>query len=375
MILAGIALTSCSSAADTSATPTPIPLPRVFVAEGHLVPKKDMTLIFSVGGKVDKILVEKGEKVKAGQELIRLADQEQALASLAAAKLGQLSARQDQDELMRTTDLVHGQAWQAYINAQTAHAAAERAWEALDQNAIADEISNAQADVNARKADLEDAQKEFDKYQNLDPTNASRKTAEDKLTTAQDNYNEALRKLDEVTNKRDLVQATVLGTQAAEVEARRKFVNTQNGVDPDVLSLVDARLKSADSQVAAAQLLVDSYVLKAPFDSIVADINLSEGEMTGPATWAVIVADLSNWYVDTSDMSELDVVNVKIGEQVELTVDALPGLRLKGIVEEISMTPRNQAGDILYTVHIRMEDVSEARLRWGMTVEVTFPEE
>jgi multidrug resistance efflux pump len=351
-----------------------MPLPRVFVAEGHLVPNKDMTLVFSVRGKVDKILVTKGEKVKAGQDLIRLADQEQAIASLAAARLGQLSARQDQEELLRTTDLVHGQAWQTYINAQAAHAAVEQAWEALDLNAIADLILNAQEVVDARKADLNEAQKEFDKYKSLDPSNPTRKTAEDNLSTAQNNYNKALRKLEEVSNQRDSVKAALLTTQAAEMEARRKFENTQNGADPDVLSLMEARLKSADAQVAAAQLLVDGYVLKAPFDSIVTDINLSKGQMAGPETWAVIVADLSNWYVDTSDMSELDVVNVEVGEQVEVSVDALPGLTLNGIVEEISMTPKNQAGDILYTVHIRIEDASETRLRWGMTVAVTFPE-
>jgi hypothetical protein len=39
----------------------------------------------------------------------------------------------------------------------------------------------------------------------------------------------------------------------------------------------------------------------------------------------------------------------------------------------IGQTPKSQAGDILYTVRIRIKDV-DARLRWGMTVEVTFPD-
>ena len=46
---------------------------------------------------------------------------------------------------------------------------------------------------------------------------------------------------------------------------------------------------------------------------------------------------------------------------------------MTGVVEEISITPKNQAGDILYTVHIKLDD-PDALLRWGMTVEVTFPE-
>jgi len=77
--------------------------------------------------------------------------------------------------------------------------------------------------------------------------------------------------------------------------------------------------------------------------------------------------------VDTNDLSELDVVKVTVGQQVELIADALPDQIMTGIVEEISITPKNQAGDILYTVHIKLDN-ADALLRWGMTVEVTFPE-
>jgi len=373
ILLTSIILAACGSGTSSAATPTPTPAPGIFVSEGHLVPQTNITMAFRVGGKVDEILVSKGDKVKAGQVLARLADQEQAQATLAGSQLEQLSARQAYDELQRTMDLVHGQAWQSYISAQVANAAVERAWEKLDQKAIDDAISNAQTDVNARKADLGDAQKEFDKYKDLDINNSTRKTAEDNLTTAQENYNEAFRKLDEAINKRDSVQAALVTTRAAVTEAKRKYENTISGADPDTLALLEARLKAADAQVTAAQFLLDSYELRSPIDATVADLNLTVGQMVGPDTWAVILADLSQWYVDTSDLSELDVVNVKIGQKVKVTADALPGQTMTGIVEVISLTPKNQAGDILYTVHIRLDN-ADARLRWGMTVEVTFPE-
>jgi len=373
ILLVSVGLTACGNSTKAVETATPTPALQIFVAEGHLVPQKDMTLAFIVRGKVDKILVSKGDKVKTGQVLIKLADQEQAQAAFTGAQLEQLSAKQAYDNLLRTTDLVHGQAWQAYISAQTAHAAAERAWESLDTKAIDDAISNAQADVNARKADLADAQKEFDKYKNLDPNNSTRKTTENNLTTAQNNYNESLRKLEETTNQRDSIQAALVTTQAAELEAKRKYENTLSGAEPDLLALLEARIKAADDQVAAAQRLLDSYELKAPFDASVADINLIVGQQVGPEIWAVILGDFSQWYVDTSDLSELDVVKIEVGQQVEITADALPGQNMTGIVEEISLTPKNQAGDILYTVHIRLKD-ADAHLRWGMTMEVTFPE-
>jgi multidrug resistance efflux pump len=137
------------------------------------------------------------------------------------------------------------------------------------------------------------------------------------------------------------------------------------------LALAQARLDNAGAQAAAAQSAVDNYELKAPFSGIVADVNISAGQYVGPETWAVALADTSQWYVDTSDLSELDVVNVRVGQTVEVTADALPGVVMTGVVESISGAPKVQGGDVLYTVHIRMTDPDPA-LRWGMTVEATF---
>jgi hypothetical protein len=51
--------------------------------------------------------------------------------------------------------------------------------------------------------------------------------------------------------------------------------------------------------------------------------------------------------------------------------DALPDVTLKGTVESISQSFKQQGGDIIYTVRIKLDKVDE-RVRWGMTVEVTF---
>ena len=123
--------------------------------------------------------------------------------------------------------------------------------------------------------------------------------------------------------------------------------------------------------MAAAQNALDNYDLKAPFDCTVMDINVTANQMVGPETWAVAVADTSQWYVDTSDLNELDVVKVSIGQKVDITADALPGVKLSGVVQEIGQTPKSQGTDILYTVHIRLDN-PDPRLRWGMTMEVTF---
>ncbi len=364
-------LSACGSAEEPIVPqPTLIPAGAV-IAEGHLVPDQDLVLSFSVRGKVEEILVEKGERVRAGDILIRLGDREQAEAALAAARLELTSAQQEYDALIRTEGYDRAESWQAYMQAQVARASAEREWEALNIDNIEDNIEDAETEVRDRKEDLDDAQEEFDKYKDLNEDNVRRKDAEDDLEEAQEDYNEAVRDLEEETRERDTVRAALDQAKAAEAEAKYNFEKTLDGPDVEKLALLEARMSSAKAQVTSAESTLANFELQAPFDGVVLDINLTLNEMVGPEIWAVVLADTRQWYVETSDLTELDVVDVGEGQKATIVADALPDVEMTGIVEEISQTFKSQGGDILYTVRIKVDEI-DPRMRWGMTVEVTF---
>jgi multidrug resistance efflux pump len=328
-------------------------------------------LTFLASGRVDEVLVQKGDHVSRGQVLVRLGDRQPAATALVGAQAQVIVAQQAYDLLVRTAGLVNAQAWQSYMDAQKAHTLAQLAWDRLDLNSIQEDIDTAQADVTSRKTDLENAQKDLDKYSNLAANNGTRKSYEDKLRTAQINYDTAVQKLESLIIKRDTVHAALNTALAAETEAKRTLENTQNGPDSDRLVLVQAQLDAARAQAAAAQSALDNYDLKAPFAGLVADVNVSVYQMVNPQTWAVALADTSQWYVDTSDLTEMDVVKVSAGQTVQVTADALPGITMTGVVESISEAPKVQGGDVLYTVHILLNNPDPALL-WGMTMEVTF---
>ncbi|MBN1450413.1 MAG: HlyD family efflux transporter periplasmic adaptor subunit [Anaerolineales bacterium] len=373
LLLAAMALIlAACGGQDEIPTPQPAPLPvEAVIAEGHLVPNDDLTLSFMVRGKVAEILVEKGDKVQEGDVLVRLADREQAEAALAAAQLELTTAQQTYDEFVRTEGLGRADAWQAYMDAQIVRAEAEREWEDLNLDNIDERIDDRRADVEDRKEDLDDAQEEYDKYKDLDEDNSKRKNAEDDLEREQENYNEALRDLEEEIQERDTVRAALDQTLATEAEAKHQYEISLDGPNAEQLALLEARLNNAQAQVASAENNLANYELKAPFDGEVMDINVSVNEMVGPESWAVIVADTSQWYVETSDLTELEVVDVAVGQSVNILADALPDVEMSGAVEEISQSFKSQGGDILYTVHIKVDDV-DPRMRWGMTVEATF---
>lgn len=381
----GISATACSmlpGQAEPTAVPTSsVTVPEtssMVITEGRLVPREDKTLGFLSGGEIAEVLVGKGDVVSQGQVLARLANPEQALASISAAELELASAQQAYDELIRLAEVSRTQAWQTLLDARDAEIIASRAWEAINTDDTQQEIDDAEITVADTKKVLEDAQETFDKYKDLPKDNDTRTDAEDELDQAQKDYDEAVRQRDELVNAFQRAEADLAFAQAALAEAERDYTNLQSGPDPDQLTLAQKRLDTANAQKAAADGALDEFELKAPFAGSIVDVHILPGQLVSPGTPAFILADFSEWIVDTTDLTELEVVKIEAGQIARLIPDALKDLELSGEVIEISQFPNLQSGDVVYKVSIRLQEPSEGfdpRLRWGMTLEVSFPEE
>ena len=364
------------SACGGAETPTLEPVESIsldyVIAEGHIFPARDSLLNFSAQGRIAEILVREGEKVARDQVLMNLADREGAEASLLAAELESTQARQDYDDFTRTSGLATAQVWQSYLYTQMQRGEAEGEWEDLDLEFLEDKIDDALIEVRDREDELEDAQEEWDIYQDIDEGNYARQAAEDDLEDAQEAFNEAQRDLEEAIRKIDLVRADLDAALAAEVEAKREYeMWLDEGFDLDQLTLLESRVTAAEAGVNAARKVLDNYTLRAPFAGTVTDIYLEIGQFVGPEARAAQLADLSEFIIETSDLTELEVVKISVGQIVEIVPDALPDTTLLGKVEGIGDSFKTQAGDIIYTITISLDE-TDPNLRWGMTVELTF---
>jgi len=343
---------------------TPVPeatsVPQALViAEGTIRPVKASNLSFQARGLVELVNVEIGDRVREGEVLIRLAN-----AGSAEAQV--VSAQHAYDLLLRNESGDRARLWQAYMEAQKARAKAETKWEDLNQDNIEDRIEDAEEEVEDRQLDLKREQEDFGKYKDLSEEDDKRKNAEDDLETAQENLNESMRDLESILRERDEVRAAYDAALALEAEAKYQYEISLDGPNSEQLAL-------AEAQLDAARDALDAYVITAPFDGIVAEVEVSEGEQIGPETRVVSVADTSSWIVETSDITELEVVDLYVGQNAVITLDALPEVRLEGSVLEISQAAFLQGGDVMYTVRIRVDQV-DPRVRWGMTTEATFIE-
>lgn len=350
-------LAACGNAAEATPIVAEVVTSNEVVAEGRLEPIHATNLTFQARGVVEQVLVKAGDTVSEGDVLVRLAN-------AGGAEAQVVIAQNTYDTLLRNESGDRAKLWQAYMNAQIVRAEAQKEWEGVNVDDIDNRIEDLEADIEDRKTDLTDAQDEFDKYKDLSTDNTKRKTAEDDLEKAQEDFNEAVRKLEEETRTRDEVLAAYEAAQAVEAEAKYQYEISLDGPNADQLTLAKAQLDAAKDTLA-------NYVITAPFGGVVADVNVNVGEQVGTETRAVSIADFTTWTVETTDITELEVVKLSVGQKVTMIPDALPDLELIGEITEISNSYIQQGGDIIYTVTVRVNQ-TDPRLRWGMTVETIF---
>ena len=107
------------------------------------------------------------------------------------------------------------------------------------------------------------------------------------------------------------------------------------GARPESAAAAEADVASARAAVQQAQAALDETVLTAPFAGTVAQMTPAVGESVSPGVPVVQLADLTEWQIETDDLTELDVVRVSEGAEVQLRFDALPGVELTGHVSQI----------------------------------------
>jgi len=134
--------------------------------------------------------------------------------------------------------------------------------------------------------------------------------------------------------------------------------------DQDI-DVANKAVAAAQASLAAAQSNLEATQLRAPFSGVIVDVFLKEDVAAAPNQPVILLAALSKLLVNTTDMSEVDVARVQIGDPAKVVFDALPDVSVKGSVARIALRPEAGAG-VYYTVTIQLAEIP-AGLRWGMS--------
>ena len=122
-----------------------------------------------------------------------------------------------------------------------------------------------------------------------------------------------------------------------------------------------ARWDSAEANLA-------QVTLSAPFDGTIVDLAVLPGELVQVNQVVLVLADLSNLQITTTDLSERDIARVKLGQSVSIYIEALD-VTISGKVIEISPKSETVGGDVVYPVTIELDEQPDGLL-WGMSAEV-----
>jgi len=135
------------------------------------------------------------------------------------------------------------------------------------------------------------------------------------------------------------------------------------GLDIGKVDLATAKL-----ELANAKLELDKATIVASFNGIAADVPINEGQQLSAMTYAnpaIRLVDPSK--IEMSGViDEIDIATVKLGQEANITLDALPDKEVRGRVTFISQIGTIQAGVVSYKTTITLEKPDE-ELRDGMS--------
>jgi HlyD family secretion protein len=137
------------------------------------------------------------------------------------------------------------------------------------------------------------------------------------------------------------------------------------------IAQAEALAQAAQWSVAQIEQQIADAELRAPFDATIGAVDVHRGEMISPGQPLVTLGDLGALRVETTDLDEIDVARVAIGQPAAVTFDALPERVFAGRVTRISPMSEPGSGGVHYTAIVELDPGLEGgldpALRWGMT--------
>ena len=280
----------------------------VLTAGGYIVAHHTIEVSSKVVGRVAWVGIEKGDRVKEGQVLVRLEDSEY-VAQLEQAK--------------------------ANLAVVAAHL------KELENGSRPQEVDAARAAVEQAEADSKNSDLTLKRTKELARQDVA---SQSQLDNAQAQYDMAKAKLESARKNYELVK---IGPRIEQVDYAR------------------AQVAQSRAAVDYAQTMLDATLIRAPVTGVVLERSIEKGEMvstmnlggTGGGVKASVasLADLNDLQVEL-DINQNDFPRITPHQECNVTADAYPDRLYKGVVDEIAPEANRQKATIQVKVKILHPD-------------------
>ena len=256
-------------------------------------------------------------------------------------------------------------AWDVKIDAE------EALGEVLDDAALA---AKAQQDlIDTAKDNLESAAKAHQVLINTakDNLESAAKAHQVLIDTAKDNVESAAKDVVDTVNDIEInaLRATLVEKNELEKDAE-KTLAALNDLDLLQIKLVTASINQTNALLKNANSELEAVNLTAPFAGIISSISVDVGDTVSRQTPTIDILDPTVVTVDGT-IDEIDVLSLRLGDQVAVTLDALPDQVLRGVIDEIG-DGVNQQGVIQFPLSIILTAPDGIELIEGLSATATI---
>ncbi len=341
---------------------------------GTVRPAQSVALSWQAAGIVGPVKVKDGDTVKKGDILASLDPASINAAILEAA----VTKEQKQIELERlfTSTLNTATAYSNMVNALNALNESDKALVALgvvrkDQQ----ELGVYYQDYLEAKQYYQEALNEYNTLKVRPLDDVDRQIAAEGVAGARTAMESTLSKYNwysgEVDSlKKQQAEADYMLKSAEYDDAVRAYDRVKNGPTP-------AQIQSLQSEIDAAQAVVNTANLIAPIDGTIINVNnrqydkIQTKDLTAATPpVAIQLDDLSSYYVDIS-VSEMKVNSLSVGQDVQISFEAVPLKTFTGKITHLSNTGKVTSGEVTFAATVKM-DTADELVRPGMRAKITI---
>lgn len=372
IVVLGITLGSSAKATQAVtgtdiATVTTVTRAESIETSGSLKAQSAASLVWKTNGTVEKINVKVGDKVKAGDILMRL-QPTSASANILSAQADLVSANQAMDDLVNS-NLALAQAQQDLANALDAVDAAQEDVTKIDYRRASDDlITQTQDEIDLANKKVSRAEDTYKLFKNRPDGDTLKAQAELNLINARTERDNKISYLNWYTGTPDSIETAKYNSALAVAQAQQ--ADAQREVDRLKDGPTSEDIAAAQAKVDAAQATINSLYIIAPFDGEVLAIEQNTGDTVSTGLVAIQIANRAKLHVD-AQVDESDIASIAVGNPVTVTLDTVPGKTFNGSVTFINPVGETVSGLIKYTVRVELDPVTEPMLL-GATANVTI---
>lgn len=321
-----------------------------------------------MSGRIEAIPVNEGDRVTAGQEIVRLDH------SLIDAQLAQAQAAVDTAQA-QLAQIKNGPRQSDVTAAQAALVAAQQNYDKVRAGPTADQIAPLKAQVDSAHAALDQAQSAYDRIGGSANPDIGLAPQSLQLQQATSNYQAALAALNDALTHPTSAELAAAQSQVKQAQAALDRLTPT----ADSIAVAEAQVKQAQDALAVLQVQAAKLTTTSPANGVVAQRAVNVGEFAAPGATLLTITQLDPVKL-TIYVPETRLGQIKLGDEIGVQVDSFPNRVFKGkvifIASQAEFTPRNvqtkeQRVNTVFAVKLQIANPDSA-LKPGMPADATL---